>query len=102
MTGKPEKYRVVYYPSDAVQIFYDEGTKGRYRTWEQQINALAEAGYKIHTVCDDFVVMVLDEDRKYENIKSLVDVDPRDVDEKLREGYVVVDSWTKNVRMVRR
>ena len=102
MTEKPEKYRVVYYPSDAVQIFYDEGTKGRYRTWEQQINALAEAGYKIHTVCDDFVVMVLDEDKKYENIKSLIDVSPEQVDHYLKKDYVVVDSWTKNVRMVRR
>ena len=94
-----EKYRVVFRPS----IYKTEirSPTQTYQTWEAQLNKSYEAGYSIRTVRDDFIVMSLDSE-KYEGVTELVDVDPRDVNQRLAEGYVILETYSKNVRMVKR
>lgn len=36
-----------------------------------------------------------------QNISSMIDVNPNEVDPKLAEGYVVLESWQKNIRLVK-
>lgn len=94
-----EKYRVVFKPST-----YAHGISSptdKYQTWENQLNALHDAGYSIRSVQDDFIVMSLDSE-KYERITSLIDVSPNNVDEYLHDGYVILETYSKNVRMVKR
>ena len=94
-----EKYRVVFRPS----IYKTEirSPTQTYQTWEAQLNKLHEAGYSVRTVRDDFIVMSLDSE-KYEGITELEDVDPRNVNGYLAEGYVILETYSKNVRMVKR
>ena len=94
-----EKYRVVFKPST-----YAHGISSptdKYQTWENQLNALHDAGYSIRSVQDDFIVMSLDSE-KYEGITELEDVNPRDVNSYLAQGYMILETYSKNVRMVKR
>lgn len=94
-----EKYRIVFRPSDyKLKI---KSPTDKYQTWENQLNALHDAGYSIRTVRDDFIVMSLDSE-KYEGITSLIDVSPNNVDDYLKDDYVILETYSKNVRMVKR
>ena len=81
---------------------------------KEQMNILVEEGYKLHTftavtvqgehiLMPQYVaVMSLSSSTKYDDIVNLKDVDPRDVKEYLLDGWIVADSWAKNIRMVKK
>ena len=80
-----------------------------------QINALVEVGYKIHTYAPLYtqsevpgsgetlhhVLMSLSSSTKYEDISNLKDVPPNEVDALLADGWIVADSYSKFLRMVK-
>jgi len=101
----PPKYRLVKgYTSDGFNVFM------------KQVNTLVDEGYKVHTFTTEYeegehrgigdrrliAFMSLSSSSKYDDIVNLRDVDPRDVEEYLLDGWVVADSWAKNIRMVKK
>jgi len=105
MSETKEKYKVVYAPRTpkykrAPPISPTPTTDKI--TWGAQLSALYDTGYEIYSVRDEFIVMRLREDNKYENINELIDVKPDEVNGYLQLGYTVTESWAKNVRMVKR
>lgn len=79
-----------------------------------EIGEAVEQGYKLHT----FTALELEEERgrgpqyiavmslssstNYDSIERLVDVSPAEVNDYLDKGYIVADSWAKNIRMVKK
>ena len=71
-------------------------------------------GYKLHTftamlvqsehimVPNYIAVMSLSSSTKYDDIERLIDVAPHEVNGWLDKGYIVADSWAKNIRMVKK
>ena len=99
----PPKYRLI-------KVYDDEDE------FIGKVNALVDEGYKVHTHVSEYeqgehlgignrrmeALMSLSSSNKYDNISNLKDVDPRDVEEYLLDGWVVADSWAKNIRMVKK
>lgn len=78
---------------------------------EARMDALVLSGYKVHSFNTPQneegayfyeVLMSLSTDSKYDNISNLRDVEPNQVDDLLKGGWVVAESWAKNVRMVKK
>ena len=92
MSEEFPKYRLVLYQHEE-----------NYSDWAAKLNALAEVGYRVHTIDMETGVALLSlkSDSKYDNIKGLVDVAPHEVNTMLEEGWIVAESWSKNVRMVK-
>ena len=76
-----------------------------------EANKLVELGYKLHTffaapVEGDFVqsyyVMSLSSEKIYDDISNLKDVTPEEVDDYLAKGWIIADSWSKLIRMVKK
>ena len=81
-----------------------------------RVNELVEEGYKVHSVTvhtyredmsgsivsKDQYLMSLSSEKAYDNITNLVDIPPNQVDEYLEDGWIVADSWSKVVRMVKK
>ena len=91
-------------PLKYIQIFNIEQANKRYLD-----------GYKVHSVIvtpeqigdqnprsNISYIMSLSSEKAYDNITNLVDVTPSQVDEYLGNGYIVADSWSKVVRMVKK
>lgn len=95
-----EKYRIVYYPS----VFTKKKDNDNYFTWESQINALHDAGYEIHTVRDEFIVMKLNEASKYEDVDSVKQVSHDEVSKWVNSdgGWTVDSIYSKHTILVRR
>lgn len=90
MTEKP-KYRAV---PQKHEIELD--------TWFEKINALAEAGYRVHTIDLELGVALMSlSSAKYENITNLKDVPPHEADSYLAKGWRITESYSKFVRMVK-
>ena len=72
-------------------------------TTTKELNEQAQLGYRVHTIDFSFgtALMSLKSDSKYENITNLKDVAPHEVDGYLVKGWVITESWSKNVRMVK-
>ena len=106
MVEEKQKYRVVYAPRNPSileqELVRSPTPKPDRITWGAQLSALHEVGYEIHKVRDEFIVMRLREESKYEGITNLADVKPYDVDEYLSKGWIVVDTWKDFVRMVKK
>jgi len=94
--AKPPKY---------IRVFSIEQANTRYR----------EAGYKVHSVIvthDTLAdqnprssisyLMSLSQEKPYDDITNLRDVPPDEVDGYLAEGWIVADSWSKLVRLVKK
>lgn len=88
-------------------VVYEE-----FETFEKSLNDLAQKGYRLsqlqvtgadHPDMIDyyFAVMSLKTDSKYENIANLKDVPPSEVDDYLAQGWIVSDSYSKFIRMVK-
>jgi len=78
---------------------------------EETMGVFVQEGYKVHTFNTPRneegayyyeVLMSLSADNKYDNIESLRDVEPSQVDALLKQGWIVAESWAKNVRMVKK
>ena len=81
---------------------------------KEQMNILVDEGYKLHTftavtvqgehiLMPQYVaIMSLSSSTKYDYIERLVDVVPQNVNAWLDKGYIVADSWAKNIRMVKK
>ena len=78
---------------------------------EETMDVFVREGYKVHTFNTPRneegayyyeVHMSLSTDNKYDNIESLRDVEPSQVDALLKQGWIVAESWAKNVRMVKK
>ena len=81
-----------------------------------RVNELVELGYKLHSVTprtyaddasgriktDHAYMMSLSAEKAYENISNLIDIAPYEVDGYLAQGWIVADSWSKVVRMVKK
>ena len=81
-----------------------------------RVNELYNEGYKCHThtvhtyhddlsgrvMSKDQYLMSLSSEKAYDNITNLADITPGQVDEYLADGWVVADSWSKVVRMVKK
>jgi len=79
-----------------------------------EINEATTQGYKLHTFIGNqlqgeygpytqyVAVMSLSSSTKYDDIERLVDVAPHEVNGWLDKGYIVADSWAKNIRMVKK
>ena len=72
-------------------------------------------GYKVHSVIvtHDQIgdlyprsyisyLMSLSSEKTYDNITNLIDIPPDQVDAYLAEGWIVADSWSKLIRMVKK
>ena len=72
-------------------------------TTTKELNEQAQLGYRVHTIDFSFgtALMALKSDSKYENITNLIDVAPHEVDKYLAKGWIVTETWSKNVRMVK-
>jgi len=82
----------------------------------EDVNKRYLEGYSVHstivTITTDDVtrsivsnisyLMSLSKEKAYDNITNLIDVEPSQVDEYLSNGYIVADSWSKTVRMVKK
>jgi hypothetical protein len=44
---------------------------------------------------------IVETTQKLGDVISMIDVNPNEVDPKLAEGYVVLESWQKNIRLVK-
>ena len=81
---------------------------------EELINRFEAEGYKLHTInvtsgtvdgspYNDFMaVMSLSNAGKYDDIESLYDVKPEDVNDFFKDGYEILETYAKVVRMVKR
>ena len=79
---------------------------------EAEANQLyEEQGHKLHTFETVVVengmnqenwVMSQSSDKTYDDITNLRDVTPQEVDDYLVKGWIVADSWSKLVRMVKK
>ena len=81
-----------------------------------KVNALVELGYKVNTYISEYeqgehlgigehrreALMSLSSSTKYDDISNLKDVDPRDVDDYLATNWIVADSYSKFLRMVKK
>ena len=76
-----------------------------------RVNELQEEyGYKLHTaftenidgLCSTKYIMSLSSEKAYDNISNLIDIPPNQVDEYLAKGWIVADSWSKLIRMVKK
>ena len=81
-----------------------------------RVNELDELGYKLHSVTprtyaddatgriktDHAYMMSLSSEKAYDNITHLIDIPPHEVDNWLKAGFIVADSWSKVVRMVKK
>jgi len=66
------------------------------------INNLVKLGYKVHTIDFNWGTALMSlSASKYEGITNLKDVQPSEVDEYLAKGWVVTDSYSKFIRMVK-
>jgi len=92
---KLERYRIVYEPS----IVADKRI-----TWENQLNALADAGYKIKHPESKFIIMELEEPSKYENVDAIKPVSHEEAEHWLvnGEGWRVDSIYSKYTILVRR
>ena len=93
----------------------DENHSG-YDFFMKKVNASVKQGYKVHTFISEFesgeylgtgdrkllALMSLSSSTKYDDIERLVDVAPHEVNAWLDKGYIVADSWAKNIRMVKK
>ena len=84
--------------------------------FNEMLNQALETGHRVHTFTSQYeqgevpgigytrytALMSLKSEGKYENITNLKDVSPSHVDEHLADGWVVTDTFSKFVRMVRR
>jgi len=81
----------------------------------EQANTRHKEGYRVHSVIvtqDTLAdqnprshisyLMSLSQEKAYDDITSLKDVPPDEVDGYLAEGWIVADSWSKLVRMVKK
>jgi hypothetical protein len=95
-----KKYRVVTWPAVCVD------NREPLRLFEDRLNNLAEFGYEVLTVRDEFVVMQLKEPgaNDYSNVTNLKDVPPNEVDTHIADGWEITSTSisTKFVRMVKR
>jgi len=82
----------------------------------ESCNDKHKEGYTLHTVVtrisqedmsgrivtDLSYVMRLSSEKIYENITNLIDIPPNQVDAYLAKGWIVADSWSKLIRMVKK
>ena len=85
-------------------------------TFNEMLNQALETGHMVHTFTTQYeqsevqgigytryvALMSLKSEGKYENIINLKNVPPHQVDEYLADGWVVTDSFSKFLRMVKR
>lgn len=86
------------------------------KEFNEVLNQALETGHIVHTFTTQHepsevqgigytryvALMSLKTEGKYENITNLKDVPPHQVDEYLDDGWVVTDTFSKFVRMVKR
>jgi len=94
MEEETPKYRVVYRP----------GTKDEndpMNEYLEKINALADVGYRVHTFTYDCSLLSL-HSNKFEGITNLKDIQPSEVDRYLLQGWEILDTYSKLIRIVKR
>ena len=74
---------------------------------EDQMNELVAQGYKLHTFTTrgtqlDCVAVMSLSSAKYDDIEGLRDVPPGEANKLLGEGWIVADSYSKFIRMVKK
>jgi len=93
-------------PQKYVRVFSIEQANQRYR----------EEDYKVHSVittirqedlsgrimADISYLMSLSSEKIYDGITNLLDVPPEEVDTYQADGWIVADSWSKLVRVVKK
>ena len=81
----------------------------------EKVNTLVGLGYKVHTYAPLYtqsevpgtgetlhhVLMSLSSSAKYDGVSNLKDVPPNEVDALLADGWIVADSYSKFLRMVK-
>ena len=77
----------------------------------EEVNTLNDLGYKVHSfeTCpveggfnERAYLMSLSSEKAYDNITNLVDIPPDMVDGYLAKGWIIADSWSKTIRMVKK
>lgn len=100
------KYRVVVWPESTIDPRPCSEGRTSLRLFEDRLNNLAEFGYEIYQVRDEFIVMQLKEPgaNDYSNVTNLKDVPPAEVDQHIADGWEITSTSisTKFVRMVKR
>ena len=81
-----------------------------------RVNELVDLGYKLHSVTprtysddmsnkiktDCIYMMSLSSEKAYDNIEGLKDIHPDEATRYLDKGWIVADSWSKVIRMVKK
>lgn len=73
--------------------------------FETKINMLADVGYRVHTFTNDpseWLALMSLHSNKFDGITRLVDITPTDVDHYLEQGWEILDTYSKTIRMVKR
>lgn len=66
------------------------------------LDKYVKLGYKVHTIDFAFGTALMSlSSAKYEGITNLKDVQPSEVDGHLADGWIVADSYSKFIRMVK-
>ena len=86
------KYVTVHSQEDANTLYEEQGHK--LHTFH---TAIVEGG-----VIQEYWIMSQSSDKSYDDISNLKDVTPQEVDAYLADGWIIGDSWSKLVRMVKK
>jgi len=80
--------------------------------FEEKINALAEVGYRVSQLATvrplegwtdgEYIALMSLHSNKFEGITNLKEVHPSEVDEYLLQGWEILDTYSKTIRLVRR
>lgn len=72
-------------------------------SYAERLTTFAVIGYKVHSISfdQDIALLSLSSSNKYTDISNLKDVPPNEVDELLADGWIVADSYSKFLRMVK-
>lgn len=69
---------------------------------KEDLAKFVKLGYKVHTIDFAFGTALMSlSSAKYDGITNLKDVQPSEVDEYLSQGWIVADSYSKFLRMVK-
>lgn len=88
------KYRVVFRPG--LTDINDPMNE-----YLEKINALADVGYRVYTFTYDCSLLSL-HSNKFEGVTNLKDVQPSEVDGYLLQGWEILDTYSKIIRLVKR
>ena len=93
-------------PLKYIRVFDIEQANRRYREEDYKVHSvittIRQEDLSSRIMTDISYLMSLSSEKTYDNITNLIDITPDQVDAYLADGWIVADSWSKLVRMVKK